>query len=340
MMEKYYIVYKITNTISKKCYIGKHETFNAHDKYFGSGIALKDAIKKYGIDCFKKEIIEFCESSEILSEREKYWIEKENSIVPNGYNISLGGKGGDNFTHNPNKNAILEKMKKNRIPRKWTEEEKERRRNVMLGKKLKPHDKIECKFCSKEVSNANYKRWHGEKCKENPDRIHIDLPTKFCVFCKENKNPVEYSLNHDLYCVSNPNRIIRKKEKIECEYCKKSTSPNNYKIFHGENCKKNPIYQDNKDLFEKSKNYEISEKLSKSMKGKEVTKETREKMSLSLKNRVITEETKNKMRESTAKRWALSKENPTFYECEYCNKSVTNKTNYIRWHGKNCKNKK
>ena len=340
MMKKYYTIYKITNIVSKKCYIGKHETFDLNDNYFGSGIALKDSIKKYRKDSFKKEIIEFCDNSEILSEREKYWIETENSIIPNGYNISLGGKGGDNFTKNPNKDDILLKMKENRTPRKWTEEEKERRRSVMTGKKLKPHNKVECEFCFSEVSNANYKRWHGNRCKENPNRIHVDLPTKFCIFCNENKNPVEYALNHDLYCVNNPNRIIRKKDKIECEHCKKNTSPNNYEIFHGKNCKMNQIFQNDPHLFEKSKNYEISQKISKLQKGKKISEETKEKISSSLKNRFFNEETKNKMREATKKRWDLLKENPIFYECEHCKKSVTNKTNYIRWHGENCKNKK
>ncbi len=86
-------IYKTTNIINNKIYIGQHNGKNAN--YMGSGIILLRSIKKYGIDNFKKEILEYCETKELLNEREKYWINKYNSIKPNGYNIDIGGQGGD-----------------------------------------------------------------------------------------------------------------------------------------------------------------------------------------------------------------------------------------------------
>ena len=53
----YYIIYKITNINTGQFYIGSHKTHNVEDGYFGSGIYLKRAIKKYGKAAFIKEIL-------------------------------------------------------------------------------------------------------------------------------------------------------------------------------------------------------------------------------------------------------------------------------------------
>jgi len=66
-------IYKTTNLINGKIYIGKSEKhFNPN--YYGSGILLKKSVKKYGIENFSVELIEKCDSIEELNYREKYWI--------------------------------------------------------------------------------------------------------------------------------------------------------------------------------------------------------------------------------------------------------------------------
>jgi len=102
-------IYKTVNLINGKIYIGKDT--NDRDKYVGSGIILQSAIEKYGIENFKKEILEKCKTEKLLNEREKYWIAELDSLAPNGYNISNGGLGGDTFTNNPNKEKIRNKQR-------------------------------------------------------------------------------------------------------------------------------------------------------------------------------------------------------------------------------------
>jgi group I intron endonuclease len=95
-------IYKITNTITNKCYIGEtkqtdpERRWKKHKNAIKKGIgcpALQDAVKKYGIDFFKFEILIIC----FDEDRYKYeieYIKKYNSKVPNGYNILDGGPGG------------------------------------------------------------------------------------------------------------------------------------------------------------------------------------------------------------------------------------------------------
>ena len=96
---KFYI-YKIINKLNNKIYIGKHKVpKNGEDfyRYMGKGLAIRDAIKKYGKENFEKEILENIEDDEkqlLVDEREKFWIKELNSLSPNGYNLSPGGEGG------------------------------------------------------------------------------------------------------------------------------------------------------------------------------------------------------------------------------------------------------
>jgi group I intron endonuclease len=87
-------IYKTTNLLNGKIYIG--QSYKDDEKYLGSGKFLKRAIKKYGIENFKKEILEKCSPDKnTLDEREKYWINHYKSTDKKiGYNISIGGQSG------------------------------------------------------------------------------------------------------------------------------------------------------------------------------------------------------------------------------------------------------
>lgn len=87
----FYTVYKITNLINGRFYIGKHQTKNLDDGYMGSGKLLRRAILKYGLENFKKDILEIYEQEwkMNLAERILVVVDKEVS-----YNLCAGGKGG------------------------------------------------------------------------------------------------------------------------------------------------------------------------------------------------------------------------------------------------------
>lgn len=99
----YHYFYKITNNINGHFYYGAHSTNNLNDNYFGSGIKLKDAIKKYGKENFTKEILKYFNTREELSEYEFNIVNEELIKSKECYNICPGGLGSFN------KNLIIVK---------------------------------------------------------------------------------------------------------------------------------------------------------------------------------------------------------------------------------------
>jgi group I intron endonuclease len=87
-----FIIYKTTNLINGKIYIGQHCT-SANDGYLGSGKIINLAIKKYGKRNFMRETIDYCNGDNVDA-KEIYWINELNSQNPEiGYNIENGGNG-------------------------------------------------------------------------------------------------------------------------------------------------------------------------------------------------------------------------------------------------------
>ena len=88
----YGYVYKTTNLINGKIYIGQHHSEIFDENYYGSGVRFTNVFNKYGKDNFICELLEECSSEDELNEREQYWIEHFNATDRNiGYNLMSGG---------------------------------------------------------------------------------------------------------------------------------------------------------------------------------------------------------------------------------------------------------
>lgn len=92
---KYYF-YKTTNRINGKYYYGVHSSYtkSGEDSYLGSGTLLQKAIKKYGKDNFKKEILKEFDTLEEAYRWEEEHVTEVEVRDPNCYNVRLGGLGG------------------------------------------------------------------------------------------------------------------------------------------------------------------------------------------------------------------------------------------------------
>ncbi len=196
------VIYKISNSLNEKLYIGKttedpKKYWKYHKMYCRNGYdkVLYSAMRKYGVDKFQFNIIEFIECFNIkelnnkLFKLERKYIKKFNTMVPNGYNVTAGGQGlagmkfsdkhrekisdkltGRTFTKqhrrniskasegriSPNKGKNLSESHKTKLSKSMKGRYKGKK-NPFYGKK---HDKETRELISKKLSDG---RLNGEK---------------------------------------------------------------------------------------------------------------------------------------------------------------------------------
>ena len=156
------IIYKTTNLINGKFYVGQDS--NNRPSYLGSGTALKYAIKKYGKENFKKEILEECSTLEQLNEREIFWI-KELDAINSGYNIAAGGfKNGFTWSEEQKK-RYSERIKNN--PPNFSKEFIEQQTRDKRGENGSMWGKKHTEETKKKMSESHKKNpamyWKGKK---------------------------------------------------------------------------------------------------------------------------------------------------------------------------------
>lgn len=148
-MKTYNYIYKITNQINGKIYIGKHSTDNLDDGYMGSGILICKAEQKYGIENFTKEYLAFCDTEEKLNWFEKFYIKKYKAREV-GYNLTDGGDGHLGFImteetkqklSEANKGKTLSEETKQKLRKPKTEETKQKISEAKKGKTLSEEHK-------------------------------------------------------------------------------------------------------------------------------------------------------------------------------------------------------
>lgn len=182
-----YQVYKVTNLLNNKVYIGVHKQTKKKDEYLGSGKLINLSIQKYGRENFKKEILfEFTTAVEAYN-KEAELVNREFVESPMTYNIQLGGTGGWEHYGDSNKGkVIVQDSNGNRFlidktdsryisgellawnkNREKSPESNFKRKIAMVGRS---HTKIECPYCHAQVESIPYnfqKHIAGKACLRN-----------------------------------------------------------------------------------------------------------------------------------------------------------------------------
>jgi group I intron endonuclease len=124
-----YYIYQITNLVNNKIYIGARKSKSLDDGYMGSGKYIKRAINKYGLENFKKEILNVYDNPVDMYNREAELVNEEFLKREDIYNLKLGGEGGWDYLNNSGLAS--------RSGAKLTEQQK---KNISEGLKNRPNN--------------------------------------------------------------------------------------------------------------------------------------------------------------------------------------------------------
>lgn len=176
-------IYKITNKINKKCYIGQttrsvEVRWFEHVKYHMTQRShcrkLTNALKKYGLENFTVETIDTAISINELNDKEVYWVIHYNSIE-NGYNLVAGG---DNRLIS---NETRQKISKAGMGRRQSLETIEKISSAQRGSKNHNFGKK----ASRETREKMSKTRKGVKKTDNHKK-KIGIGNSVSIICKEN----------------------------------------------------------------------------------------------------------------------------------------------------------
>ena len=166
-------IYKITNTVNGKAYIGQTiqdaEKTRIRDHLTGNGNRiLKNAVKKYGREAFTFEILHDGIIPEFLDTLEKEAIAKFNTLTPNGYNLRTGGGRGTSLSEKSRRKlseTMKEVMNRPEVRRKVSESQKGRVFSEEHRRKLSEahKGKIILKKTRRKISEANKGRKHSQE---------------------------------------------------------------------------------------------------------------------------------------------------------------------------------
>lgn len=244
-----YFIYKTTNLINHKTYVGIHQTENIDDGYIGSGLTFLRAVKKYGKDNFKREIMEFCSSYGELLEKERIYVNEEWVNDKSNYNLKTGGQSAGILSEESKKKIS------NTLKAKYISGE-------LIARNTAPY--IATDEQKKQISDTLKKRYqvieHHLKYQEpwNKGKTGVQVPwnkgtkglqtswakgLKLGPMGENQKDLISKSLKE--YYKTNPhpttgvepwNKGVEMK-KTECPHCNKMVDIGNGKRWHFANCK-------------------------------------------------------------------------------------------------------
>lgn len=242
----FFTVYKITNIINDKIYIGAHRSNSMYDSYMGSGTYLKLAQNKYGIENFYKEILYVYDNPEDMFLMESIIVDEDFVERKDTYNLCVGGGGTiknkseyiNSEKHINQIRSIREKGHKSAMERiKWLKENDETWNNRRLAhlKKLQKQNKEYYKNNGGTFKNKKHKESSKIKIGE-ANSIHQQGENNSqygTIWITNGEIDKKIKIGEEI-----PNDFYkgRKKVKHKCKLCDRLYVKNNQELFCSKLC--------------------------------------------------------------------------------------------------------
>ena len=273
-------VYKITNTVNNKSYIGisihKPEKKRIKVHLFGHGNRIiANAVKKYGKDAFTYEILEADVFDEFLPDLEVAYIAHYNTVAPHGYNLTSGGDG--------------HKMLSAETRRRISEAHKGKRHSEATRRKLSELNKGENHHFFGKTFSAEHRRKLSEAMKGKT--LSEETRRKISEAGKGRKPSTETRRKLSEAGKGKTLSAEHRRKLSEAKKGKTLSDEHRRKLSEAKKGKKGPN-------FGKTFSAEHRHKLSEAMKGRKPSAETRRKLSEIHKGKTFSEETRRKLSEA------------------------------------------
>lgn len=220
----FYTVYKITNMLDNKEYIGIHRTLDIHDNYMGSGVYIRRAIRKYGIENFKKETLFVFDNETDMFNKEIELVNEEYVKSNLTYNMTIGGRGSwahidASGVNNPNYG--------NHQP--LSEEHKAKIGNSVRGENNGMYGRTHTEEVRRKLSEINSQPWEVRLGADKADELRKVTSERFKNKEKSEEQKRRMSESAKLAYKNMPD--------IECPHCGKVGKSRTLKRWHFDHCK-------------------------------------------------------------------------------------------------------
>lgn len=262
-----YTIYQITNKIHGRFYIGAHKTKDPYDDYMGSGVAIREAIKKYGRENFEKIVLHVFDTPEEMFEKECELVTEEVVLDPLCYNLTSGGLGGYQWSSIEKQSEstkllwsipeyrekVIEAIKKTfndpeylqkfslRMKSFWQDDEFRRKVTSRINdpetlKKISEASKQAWQDpqYKKQQTERMKKRWEDEEFRESQSKIR-----KQKIWITNGSESKRINKGEEIPEGWRKGRIIKtmKREKKTCPHCGLTGAGPNMVRYHFDNCK-------------------------------------------------------------------------------------------------------